>query len=64
MTWSVLKNGKKGCNQEHLFQVFTQEEWDAYPFADEEKMKWFKGLASLNHFIFSSSAKGYASQSS
>lgn len=42
MTWSVLKNGKKGCNQEHLFQVFTQEEWDAYPFADEEKMKWFK----------------------
>lgn len=30
------KNSQKGCNQAHLFQEFTQEEWEAYPFAGEE----------------------------
>lgn len=42
MTWSIVKNSPKGCNQAHLFQEFTQEEWEAYPFAGEEKLKWFK----------------------
>lgn len=42
MSWSVIKQEEKTYQPEYLFQQFTQEEWKSYPFAGEEKLKWFR----------------------
>ena len=31
-----------GDANSHLFQIFSDEEWGNYPFADEEDMRWFR----------------------
>lgn len=41
MGWSVREDGKKHT-PEDLFHVFEKKEWDSYPFAGEEKLKWFR----------------------
>lgn len=41
MTWSV-KERKKECEPDYLFQVFSEKEWEEYPFAGEEKLQWFR----------------------
>ncbi len=42
MCWSLLV--KEGQKYEYSgdFQPFTEEEWGKYPFADDEKLKWFR----------------------
>lgn len=43
MCWSVLaKDLDKYNGDSLLFQPFTEEEWEKYPFADDEKLKWFR----------------------
>lgn len=41
MTWSV-KERKKECEPDYLFQIFSEKEWEEYPFAGEEKLQWFR----------------------
>ena len=43
MCWSVLaKDLDKYEGGSHLFQPFSENEWNVYPFATEEKLKWFR----------------------
>ena len=42
MSWSIIKEEGKIYNPVYLFQPFTVEEWNQYPFAGEEKLKWFR----------------------
>lgn len=42
MSWSVIKKEGSVYEPSYLFQPFTEEEWQAYPFAGEEKLKWFR----------------------
>jgi len=41
--WSHRESDLKGekPTPAYLHQIFSDEEWDAYPFASKEKMKWF-----------------------
>lgn len=41
MSWSVRENGKS-YSPDYLFQIFDKQTWDAYPFADEKKLEWFR----------------------
>lgn len=50
MCWSVLKNNDRKLNPYYLFQPFSKEEWEQYPFAGEEKSKWFRD-AKLGLFL-------------
>ena len=42
MSYSVLRKEGKKHLPAHLFQEFSQEEWESYPFAGEEKLRWFR----------------------
>lgn len=49
MGWSIKEDGKQHT-PENLFHIFEREEWDSYPFAGEEKLKWFRD-AKLGLFL-------------
>lgn len=42
--WSIREGDPKEVTPRHAImnQVFPQKEWDAYPFASQEKMEWFR----------------------
>ncbi|MEG1394350.1 MAG: alpha-L-fucosidase [Clostridia bacterium] len=42
MSFSVLEKDLKPHKEMFLYQPFTQEEWDAYPFASQEDLQWFR----------------------
>ena len=42
MSYSVIKKEGQEHTPRHLFTAFSEEEWNAYPFAGEEKLKWFR----------------------
>ena len=42
MCWSLLVKDGQEYNPSILFQPFTEKEWAEYPFAGEEKLKWFR----------------------
>lgn len=43
MAWCKKMEKGKEYEYDTSVQYFTEEEWDAYPFAEEEKLKWFRG---------------------
>lgn len=42
MSWSKKIEQGKEYEKDTAIQYFTEEEWNAYPFAGEEKLKWFR----------------------
>lgn len=48
--WSLLLKDGMEYTPTTRVQPFTQEEWDRYPFADEEKLQWFRD-AKLGLFL-------------
>ena len=42
MSWSKKVEQDKEYKQNTDVQYFTEEEWNLYPFAGEEKLKWFR----------------------
>ncbi len=40
--WSVLESDPRPRNPSHLYQVFSQAGWDAYPRASREGLRWFR----------------------
>lgn len=50
MPYSVLKHANHNYEPYYLYQPFSQEEWNAYPFASEEDLQWFRD-AKLGLFL-------------
>ena len=48
--WSLLLKDGMQYEPVECIQPFTQKEWDEYPFAGEEKLKWFRD-AKLGLFL-------------
>lgn len=50
MPYSILEGSRSNAEPFYLYQPFTQKEWDAYPFASEEDLQWFRD-AKLGLFL-------------